>query len=358
MQLSNKLQDIISNIKIYSSSFSISHDSINYINNSIEIVKEIQKMPPEIQFQYLNTQLSELLYRKYFDGSNHIEKKPEIKTNTQLLKEIASCEIDWEFYEQLELNNQGRGFFHPSFHMMKQELDGSVAAYFDQFILHVQPEIHLPVAQKYATVNDRITPKLPSSFINEENYRANGDYLGNLSSESSEKDAVFVYFNFTSEIAVNAMKLITQKLNENQIPFFFEVLHNPLNYGRYKSGFLNFCSYHYEEFILPLLKIIYTENKSQFQAQIPLFTKEIAPGIGLAEHPIPELGGRFGKNRCQILANALLEAHKNGEESQQSRIKYIIQHFESVGIDFERPYLNPNNEDIYTPLELFSSVKY
>ena len=32
-------------------------------------------MPPEIQFQYLNTQLSELLYRKYFDGSNHIEKK-------------------------------------------------------------------------------------------------------------------------------------------------------------------------------------------------------------------------------------------------------------------------------------------
>lgn len=345
------LQDIVTNIKIESSQLSISHSYLPHRENPTAIVAQLQTMSSDIQLQYLNTQLSELIYSIYFEGSRKTEVTHNIKTNHQILKNIAALEIDWEFYEQLEINNQGQGFFHPHFRMVKQELDGSIAAYFDQFIIHIQRERHLPSAQQFVTVNDRITPRLPSSFIREDRYRANGDFIGNLSSENSDKNGVFVYLNFRPEVSVDSMRLITEQLNKNQIPFFFEVLHNPLNYGRYESGTLSFNSYHYKEFILPVLQAIYAENKSKFQAQIPLFTKELAPGIGLAEHPHLELKQRFGKNRCQIVANALLESHQNGDESPEARMKYIIQHFERLGIDLEHPYLNHNSEDIYTPLD-------
>jgi hypothetical protein len=79
----------------------------------------------------------------------------------------------------------------------------------------------------------------------------------------------------------------------------------------------------------------------------------LAPGLGLAEKPEQEFlfPEGFGLNRCQIVANALLEAHKNGDQSKEARMKYILKHFEHFKIDLERPYLNPNSEDIYTPLD-------
>jgi hypothetical protein len=148
------------------------------------------------------------------------------------------------------------------------------------------------------------------------------------------------------------MRYLTTGLNAINVPFTFNVLHNPLNYERYDSGFLRINKDSYE-LIWPVLQAAHTENKSQFKNQVPMFTKLIAPGLGLAERPEYEFRfmDDFGMNRCQIVANALLEAHKNGDESKEARMKYILQHFENLGIDLERPYLNPNSEDIYTPLD-------
>jgi hypothetical protein len=79
----------------------------------------------------------------------------------------------------------------------------------------------------------------------------------------------------------------------------------------------------------------------------------IAPGLAIAEEPDCQLVGleSFGMNRCQIVANALLEAWQQGDESPEARMTLIFQHFSRVGIELQRPYLNANSEDIYTPLD-------
>ena len=89
-----------------------------------------------------------------------------------------------------------------------------------------------------------------------------------------------------------------------------------------------------------------------FQPEIPLFTKQLAPGLGLAEEPDYKFGPQesFGRNRCQIIANGLMEAWHKGDELPYSRMDAIVQHFSLLGIDWRRAYLNASSEDIYTPL--------
>ncbi|MBD1938763.1 T3SS effector HopA1 family protein [Microcoleus sp. FACHB-68] len=357
--LQETLHDIADNIQIESSEFRISHSYYLPIETPAATVAQLQKMPREIQDKYLNSELLKFIHSIYFEGSRIREVSPGIKTNEQIIQEIDSREIDWEFYEQLDKNNKGRGWFHPGYRIIRQEVDGSLAVEFDGVMLHIQRERHLPLALQSATVSEPVAISLPSSFINGNRYRANGDGIGGVPPLKFYSDGIVVYFNFSPEAAVWAMKCVTTKLNEVKIPFAFEVLHNPLNYRLYNSGFLKFPfnpdeSYQYKEILLPVLQAIYAENKCHFQKQVPIFTKALAPGIGLAEHPASELQfglqQQFGENRCEIVANAMLEAHQNGDESKEARMKYIIQHFERLGLDPERPYLNPNSEDIYTPL--------
>ncbi|NMF63145.1 hypothetical protein DP113_20900 [Brasilonema octagenarum UFV-E1] len=358
--LEETLHDIANNIQIEFSEFRISHSHYPPIETPAATVAQLQKMPQEIQYKYFNSQLLKFICSIYFEGSRTTEVSPGVKTNEQILQEIDSQGIDWEFYEQLDENNYGGGFFHPGYRIIRQEADGSLAAEFDTLIQHIQRERHLPLALQSASVNDPVAVLLPSSYIHGNRYRANGDGIGGLPPMKFHSEGINVYFNFSPEPAVWAMKYLTTKLNEVKVPFAFEVLHNPLNYRLYNSGFLKFPynpdeSYRYKEILLPVLQTIYAENKSHFREQVPIFTKVLAPGIGLAEHPASELKfglqQQFGENRCEIVANAMLEAHQNGDESKQARMKYINQHFERLGLDIERPYLNPNSEDIYTPLE-------
>lgn len=358
--LQETLHDIAGNIKIEFSQLRISHPHYPPIETPAATVAQLQKMPQKIQYKYLNSQLLKFIYSIYFEGSRTTEVSPGIKTNEQILQEIDSREINWKFYEQLDRNNHGRGFFHPGYRIIRQEADGSFAAEFDTFILHIQRERHLPPVLQSATVNDPVAVLLPSSYIHGNRYRANGDGIGGLPPLKFHSEGIVVYFNFSPEAAVWAMNYLTTKLNEVKVPFAFEVLDNPLNYKLYNSGFLKFPfnpdeSYQYQEILLPVLQTIYAENKSHFREQVPIFTKVLAPGIGLAEHPASELKftnqQQFGENRCEIVANAMLEAHQNGDESKEARLEYIKQHFERLGLDIERPYLNPNSEDIYTPLD-------
>ena len=57
-------------------------------------------------------------------------------------------------------------------------------------------------------------------------------------------------------------------------------------------------------------------------------------------------------NRCQIVANGLLEARATGDESPESRMVFIHKHFSLLEIDWQRAYLNANSEDIYRALDL------
>lgn len=79
-----------------------------------------------------------------------------------------------------------------------------------------------------------------------------------------------------------------------------------------------------------------------FKSEIPLFTKQLAIGLGLAEEPDQKFAVQesFGMNRCQIVANGLLEAWYQGDDLPEVRMQAILGQFSHLGIELQRPYVN------------------
>jgi hypothetical protein len=65
----------------------------------------------------------------------------------------------------------------------------------------------------------------------------------------------------------------------------------PKDYGRHDSGVLYFDKSDYEV-VREVLQVLYGENQSYFQPEVPLFTMQLAPGLGLAEEPDQKFADR------------------------------------------------------------------
>ncbi|NEO12817.1 MULTISPECIES: T3SS effector HopA1 family protein [unclassified Moorena] len=345
------LQDIVNQFYINSTEFLISYPNYHPLKPSDDAIAKLQQLPQNIQNDYLSSLITDLIFSIYHNDKFIIETNEIIplKSKDQVLLKNISSEVDWEFFQQLQNNNPGKGWWNPGARVIRQEADGSLALDKKGLTIHVKPEDHLRLEDQSAVEGDWVSVFTPSYQIVNQFYAAFGDNVQYF------RNWVYIYFNFSSKGAVALMKEITIKFNELSINFIFHVLHNPINYGRYDAGMLRFDKDDYLS-IREVLKNVYVENAIHFEPQVPLFTKMLAPGLGLAEKPeenFKYLDG-FGMNRCKILAKALLEAHLNKDDSPEARMKYIIKHFENAGIDLERPYINPGSEDIYTPLDIIN----
>jgi hypothetical protein len=347
MQLLNQIQDIANQIQIKSSGFFVSYPGYQTLQLCPDVIAQLQKMPQKIQDEYQSSLLTKLIFAIYRNDSLVLEKSQVVETDYEIWLQNIASEVDWEFCEQLHNNNQGKGWWNAKFRLVRKESDGRFALEKKGITVHIEPERHLRSEDRVALAGDMVSVFTPSGKVINQFYGAFGDATTPFSDS-----LVFIYFNFNSEGAVAVMKSLTARMNAIKASFIFYVLHNPANYNRYDSGFLKFEKINFKS-VLQVLQSVYAENKSHFQNQVPLFTKVLAPGLGLAEKPDYEFKflDDFGMNRCEIVADALLEAHKNGDESPETRMEYILKHFQKFGIDIERTYLNPNAEDIYTPLD-------
>ncbi len=79
---------------------------------------------------------------------------------------------------------------------------------------------------------------------------------------------------------------------------------------------------------------------------MPVFTKPMAPGIGLAEDPGTEES--FGQNRCRLLAEGMIRAYEQRARSLDRRLQILAESYAGAGISLTHPYLNRNSTDGYT----------
>lgn len=350
-QVLDSLQDIATNLQIQSS-FCISHPAYKPLELPPEAVARFQRIPLELQNKYLSLQLQSFLYGIYYNGSMQAALAPDANSDDlalhQNLENNTFLGVDLEFYDRLHKSNTGEGYFDPGWQVLRQEPDGSLAVKKGGLTLHIERDRHLQSTEQSTAVGDSVAIRMPRNLVQNGFYMA----VSNAGSDTHPQ-TVRVYFNLSPEGAVAVMENLTQQLNEIRIPFTFKVLYNPSDYGRYDSGVLYFEKSNYEA-VRQVLQTVYAENQLHFRTEVPLFTKLLAPGLALAEEPDCKFAAveSFGMNRCQIVANGLLEAQQNGDESPESRMVYICQHFSLLGIDWQRSYLNANSEDIYTPLDL------
>ena len=353
--LHSALTDIVNQIG-FSSDFCITHTAYQPWQLPAEIVSHYQKLPLEIQNQYLGIRLCDFLYGIYFDGSLKTALAHDVNSvdTQQHLENKTYLEVDREFYQRLHASNHGTGYFDSDWLVLKEENEQSLAVTKNSLTLYIKRDRHLSSAEQSARVGDYVKILLPRNQIDSSYYIA----IGNAGFPCLDRQTtlVSVYFNLNSEGAVAVMDILTEELNAVALPFSFKGLYNPYDYDCYDSGILSFSQKDYQ-IVRSVLQSIYLEHQSYFQPEIPLFTKVLAPGLALAEEPDQKFFDQdnFGRNRCQIVTNGLLAARQKGDRSPQRRIAEIRQQFSLMGIDLQYPYLNPKSEDIYTPLDLETS---
>ena len=354
-QLLNSLFEIASNIQI-EPNFCIRHPNYQPFALPTQVADQFQQTPAALQHKYLIVLLRNFLHGIYYNGS--LQTTLAVNADTanfmpyQNLENNSPLGIDWQFYDLLHASNHGTGYFDPGWQVLRQEPDGSIAVTKGGLTLYVERECHLEATRKSAKAGESVAIWMPKNRLQNSFYIA-------VSNERNEQpgypDADLgvgrVYFNLTAYGAIALMDSLTLQLNAAAIPFSFQVPYNRSAYGRYDSGILYFERNDYPA-VRQVLQDVYAKHQSYFQREVPLFTKFLAPGLSLAEEPRQKfaLTESFGMNRCQIVAYALLSAWQKDKNSPEERMSTICQHFAQLGIDLQRPYLNPSSEDIYYPL--------
>ncbi len=354
-RLHSELQDLVSKVQIQGN-LCVSHPDYKPLELPESAVARFQHLPWELQLKYLSLQLRSFLYGIYYNGSLKAALAPDADSMNLLphqnLENNTFLGVDLAFYEQLHNSNSGVGYFSPDWQVLWQESDGKWVVTKGGLTLHIDRDRHLQPRERAAVACDSVAIRMPRNLVQ------NGFYIavGNAGPQAHQ-DIVRVYFNLSPEGAVAVMGSLTQQLNAIPIPFSFKALYNPSDYGRYDSAVLYFQKSYYKV-VWSVLKKIYAEIQCHFRMPVPLFTKLIAPGLAIAEEPNRKFAEMetFGMNRCQIVANGLLEAWQQGDESPEERMTSILQHFSLLGIEWQRPYLNANSEDIYTTLVDFDTL--
>jgi hypothetical protein len=351
-QLQAVLEDIVNQVEIRAD-FSVRHPDYKPLELPTEIITQFQKMPEQMQQKYLSLRLRSFLYGIYYSGSMRQALALETEENNLplYLENNTVLEVDLEFYNRIHNNNSGQGYFEPGWVILKEENDGSLVVKKNGLKLHIEREQHLQEDKQKAEVGDTVSIKMPKNRMQNSFYVSVGNARANLHKNASI--LVRIYFNFTPDGAVAVMGNLTQQLNEQNIPFDFKVLYNPKDYQRHDSGVLYFDKNNYE-LVHQILQQVYQENQSYFKAEVPLFTLQLAPGLALAEEPNQKFVEKesFGMNRCQIMANGLLEAWYQGKDLPDEKIQAIFTHFSLSGIDLNHTYLNADSEDIYLRLSI------
>lgn len=350
LELINVLEDIARNVEIRDN-FTIYHPDYRPLEIPAEAVARFQQMPEQIREKFLSLQLRSFLYGIYYNGSMRSSLAKDTPEHTfQLdLENSTLMGIDTIFFDRLHNHNCGTGYFDRDWTILAADGENLVVTK-GGLKLHIDREKHLAAAQQQARVGEVVAIKLPKNMMQNGFYMAIGD-LG-LHHQQATDTLVRIYFSLTPDGAVAVMNSLTQMLNETRVIFSFKVLYNPQDYQRYDAGVLYFDKRDYPA-VAEILALIHTQFRSHFLPHIPLFAKQLATGLGVAEEPDLKFAEResFGMNRCQIVADGLLTAFYEGQDSEAERMSAIIAQFARVGIDLQHPYLNNNSENIYHAFE-------
>ena len=155
---------------------------------------------------------------------------------------------------------------------------------------------------------------------------------------------VRLYWNIEPEGAPKLLGRVTERFNALRVPFQFKALRYRSQYTRADSAVL-FVGWRYAGITLRLASEIYADVKQHLKPYTPLFAKQLAPGLALAEDPAN--GQSFGMSRCSLLAQAMVIVHHKRQQSQEARMSELRALFEQAGLKLDHPHLSLSLIDHY-----------
>lgn len=170
-----------------------------------------------------------------------------------------------------------------------------------------------------------------------------------LADQFDDFSAIRFYFNIEASGAVALLSDLSSRLNQFHIPFHFKTLVSPPLYRRADAAVL-YIARRYYSIVASLIVEIRSRLSHFFVDEVPLFCKEFAHGIGVAEDP--GTGESFGMHRCKLVSEAIVKVHEAGEVSLEAWMNAIETNFMSHGLTLEKAHLNPRSS------ELISSIHF
>jgi hypothetical protein len=305
-----------------------------------EEIARFQQMPPQLQQKYAIVSIQNYLHDLYFSHSlPSLQKLAMLETQSAPTKNNTVNGIDVNFYQQLQQRNPSRGYFDRDWQIVAETEAGELVVVKDGLHLHIDPHYHFPPDLTGANIGDLVPIFLPPDLVGQDTYIM----IGN-SGIPDRLSSVQLYFNFTPTAALEIAPKLTQNLNQLELPFQLAILHNPLLFDRYDAATLTLPQAAYAA-AQPILHQLYQDYQAEFSPAVPIFTKQLAPGLAIAETPIAT--GSFGLQRCGLLAAGLLTAMAQNQTSPVERLKMISQELTTADIEPLQPYLNPGQRDSY-----------
>jgi hypothetical protein len=266
--------------------------------------------------------------------------------------EAPATAVDWlarrDFVAALSAANGGSGTWEPGWTVGPIAEDGRIAVSKDGLTFWVPPEglraagdRAEPGAPCRVRIGKEIRNLMPGFYV------AVGDAEGDdLDADHGPRDPlVRYYWHLTPGAAAPLLAATTAALNALGVPFRIKVLSDSGAYRRADAGVL-YLRRRYVHRAGPAVASVHEAVADGLLPEIPMFTKRLAPGLGLAED-VPDGRRSFGQSRCRLVAEALWSAFREGRDGRGPRADAVAAAFRRAGLDPARPYLEPGSRDRY-----------
>ena len=172
-------------------------------------------------------------------------------------------------------------------------------------------------------------------------YFAFGETLDELAEQLS---LVRFYFHCGADCAPDLLAALTRELNRFQVPFQVKAPLSPARYGR-TDAIVLYAGARFFAIVARILAEV--EESFALEPSVPLFTKRLWPGIGVAVEP--GTGESFGSHRCRLAATGIVDAWLDGKRETPARLAAVAARFTAAGLDLARPYLGVGWVDLFAP---------
>jgi HopA1 effector protein family len=199
----------------------------------------------------------------------------------------------------------------------------------------------------------RIAPGLPVRLVPRRDFvtAPNGHLViaGRPCFDAQSGRQIRFYWNLRSDGAALFLRAVGAPLERRRIPFQAKVPVDPANYARTDCGVL-YLNDEDLEAARDIIPAAYHALRDHLDDQVPMFTREIAPGLAFAESPPTRES--FGMHRCGLIAEALVWIERQGIRDQDARLTALGERLTRYGLDLNRLERNPTSQYSYRLDEL------
>jgi hypothetical protein len=292
-------------------------------------------VPAEASSELLARAIQASLYDRCYahrlgDSPDQPDRQPPVE-NADFARGLAEANTsrerwdpDWMIYQ---LGANGQVFVRKG----ERERVAMPGAFISDFVLGHAPQIGASV---------RLRAPHEATGVQPGYYFAFGETLDELADQLS---LIRFYFHCAAENAAPLLAALSSALNRFQVPFQVKAPISPALYGRTDAVVLYVAS----RFFAIVARIVSSLREHiALGLRVPLFTKQLWPGIGVAVEP--GTGESFGSHRCRLCAEGIVDAWREGKQDASARLRAAAARFATAGLDIMRPYLGAGWVDLFS----------